>query len=188
MQPIPLFAIILAAARGPHQEQMLQPTHLFALILAIALVAIVVVLWIVLSTIRKVKVARMQSEVHAKLVDKVTSSQDFSSFLNSEAGKGLAASLFYEQHRGHGSALGGHQDPYGRILISLRRGIILLALGVVFLIFAMHFARQSDGFLFFGGLGVALGAGFLISSWVSYGLSKKLGLLNQDRNTEKPLP
>lgn len=178
MQPTPLFAIILAAAPGPHREQMLQPTHLFALILVLALAAIVVVLWVVLSTIRKVKVARMQSEIHAKLVDKVSSSQDFSSFFNSKAGKQLVASITSDHTR---------RAPYRAILRSVRIGTILLCLGIGFLIIGIwnHVIFFVGHFL--GGLLLVLGASFLISAWVSYRLSKKFGLINHDRDAEKPL-
>ncbi len=153
----------------------------------------VALFWVVLSTIRRVKVARMQSEVHSKLVEKIGSGQDFSSFLNSEAGRQLADSLFYEQHRSHAPNFEAQHDPYGRILRSIHTGVILLALGIAFLTLGTQFTKADDGFFFdsfffFGDLAVALGAGFLISSWVSYRLSKKFGLINHDRDAEKPLP
>jgi ABC-type multidrug transport system fused ATPase/permease subunit len=160
---------------------MLQPTHLFPLILAIAFGAIVTVFWLIFSTFRRVKLARMQSELHSKLIDKIGSSQEFLTYLDSDAGKRLVASISLDPPR---------REPYSRILRSVHTGVILLALGIAFLTLGTHFTKADDGFFFdsfffFGGLAVALGAGFLISAGVSYRLSKKFGLLDRERNADK---
>ena len=57
----------------------------------------VAVFWVVFSTIRRLKVARMQAEVHSKLIEKVGSSQDFLTFLETDSGKKLVASIGIEQ-------------------------------------------------------------------------------------------
>jgi hypothetical protein len=147
-------------------------------IVAIVMVfgGIVAVFWVVFSTIRRLKVARVQSEVHSRLIDKVGSSQEFLTFLDSESGKQLVASIGIEQPS---------RNPYNRILASVQAGTILLLLGIAFLFLAFVISSGQDGFVILGSLGIALGAGFLISAGLSYRLSKSFGLFDRDRSIEK---
>ena len=155
---------------------MLQPTQLFPIILAIAFGVIGALFWVAFSSIRRLKVARMQSEIHSKLIDKIGSSQEFLTFLDTEAGKRLVASISLEQPR---------REPYSRILASVQAGVILLLLGIAFLILGSHFANAAEGFFILGGLAVALGVGFLISAGLSYRLSKAFGLFDRERTVGK---
>jgi len=137
---------------------------------------IVAVFWVVFSTIRRLKIARRQSEVHSKLIEKVGSSQEFLTFLETESGKQLVASIGIEQP---------NREPYSRILNSVQAGVILLLLGIAFLILGGQFANAAEGFFILGGLAVALGAGFLISAGLSYRLSKAFGLFDRERTIGK---
>ncbi len=137
---------------------------------------IVAVFWVVFSTIRRLKVARVQSEVHSKLIDKVGSSPEFLTFLDSDAGKQLVASLGIEQPS---------REPYSRILSSVQAGVILLFVGIALLVLGGHFANAAEGFFILGGLAVALGIGFLISAGLSYRLSKAFGLFERERTAGK---
>lgn len=137
---------------------------------------IVAVFWVVFSTIRRLKVARVQSEVHSKLIDKVGSSPEFLTFLDSDAGKQLVASLGIEQPS---------REPYSRILSSVQAGVILLFVGIALLVLGGHFANAAEGFFILGGLAVALGVGFLISAGLSYRLSKAFGLFERERTAGK---
>jgi hypothetical protein len=136
----------------------------------------VAVFWVVFSTIRRLKVARVQAEVHSKLIDKVGSSQEFLTFLETDSGKKLVASIGIEQPS---------RNPYNRILASVQAGVILLLLGIALLVLGSIYANASEGFVILGTLGVALGAGFLISAGLSYRLSKAFGLLDRERSVEK---
>jgi len=152
--------------------------HVFVPIVAIITIfpGIVAVFWVVFSTIRRLKMARIQSEVHIKLMEKIGSSQEFLTFIESESGKRLIASISLEQPR---------REPYSRILASVQAGVILLFLGIAFLFLGGHFANAQEGFYILGGLCVALGTGFLISAGLSYRLSKAFGLFNRERTIEK---
>jgi hypothetical protein len=136
----------------------------------------VVVFWIVFSTIRRLKVARAQAEVHSKLIEKLGSSQELLTFLESESGKQLVASIGIEQPS---------REPYGRILTSVQAGVILLFVGIALLILGGQFADVSEGFFILGGLAVALGAGFLISAGLSYRLSRAFGLFERQKTVGK---
>ena len=57
---------------------MLESTHLFfiLLVLVITFGPIVAIFWLIFSMVRRVKLARMQSELHSKLIDKIGSSEE----------------------------------------------------------------------------------------------------------------
>jgi len=137
---------------------------------------IVAVFWVVFSTIRRLKVARMQSEVHKHLIEKVSSSQELLTFLDSESGKELVASIGIEQPS---------REPHGRILNSVQAGVILVCVSIAFLLVGVNVAEVAEGFKITGALGLALGIGFLISAGLSYRLSKKFGLLDSERSMGK---
>ena len=137
---------------------------------------IVTVFWIVFSTVRRLKVARMQSEVHKHLIEKVSSSQELLTFLDSESGKQLVASIGIEQPSRH---------PQSRILTSVQIGVILVCVSIAFLLIGANVADVAEGFKITGALGLALGIGFLISAGLSYRLSKKFGLLDSERSMGK---
>jgi len=137
---------------------------------------IVVVFWVVFSTFRRMKVARIQAEVHSKLIDKFASSQDILTFLDSESGKKLVASIGIEQPS---------RNPYNRILASVQAGVILVCVSVAFLILGANFPDVAEGFKVAGSLGLALGIGFLISAGLSYRLSKNFGLFDRERSVQK---
>lgn len=136
----------------------------------------VAVFWVVFSTIRRLKVARAQAEVHSKLIEKVGSTQEFLTFLETEAGKKLVASIGIEQPG---------RNPYNRILASVQAGVILVCVSIALLFLGVAYADVAEGFKVLGGLGIALGIGFLISAGLSYRLSKSFGLLDRDRSVEK---
>ena len=136
----------------------------------------VAVFWVVFSTIRRLKVARVQAEVHSKLIDKVGSSQEFLTFLETDSGKKLVASIGIEQPS---------RNPYNRILASVQAGVILVCVSIALLIMGVNVADVREGFGILGALGLALGTGFLISAGLTYRLSKKFGLFDRERSVEK---
>ena len=123
------------------------------------------IIYISLTNSRRLKMARMQADMHGKLLDKFGSSQELVQYLESDAGKAFLEPPEVDK-----------ANPYRRILGSVQAGIILSLVGGVFLLFR----NQPDiqGALFIGGLLLALGLGFLISAGVSFRLSKAWGLLD----------
>ena len=137
---------------------------------------IVVIFWVVFSTIRRLKVARTQAEVHSKLIEKIGSTQDFLTFLETESGKKLVASIGIEQP---------NRNPYNRILASVQAGVILVCVSIAFLIIGVNLPDVAEGFKVVGSLGLALGIAFLISDGLSYRLSKNFGLFDREQSVRK---
>jgi hypothetical protein len=117
--------------------------------------------------------ARLQArtEFQRELLGKFTSGGEFAAFLNSSGGQRLLEGLSSQQ--------GNAKE---RIVSGMRGGVVLtvLGLGVLGLSIRIH------GMVIPGALLLALGAGFLISTAISYRLSKKLGLLPESDGTSVP--
>ena len=123
--------------------------------------------WIIFSTIRRYKIAKLQADVQNKLLEKVASSQELLAFAQTEPGKEMLTSLKVER-----------VSPYGRIIGALQTGIIMTLLGFALLFLRSRVSGAEEGFLVFGTIITVLGVGFGISAAASYYLSKAFGLLN----------
>ena len=72
--------------------------------------------------------------------------------------------------------------PFGRILWSVQAGVVVAFLGAALIYASARFAGNetfSEGELplfVVGAAAMAIGAGFFISAFVAYGLSRRLGL------------
>ena len=126
--------------------------------------------WMIFSTIRRYKIAKLQADVQTKLLDKVGSGQDLLAYAQTEAGRELLESLKVERH-----------SPHGRIIGALQTSIVMISLGAAFLFLRGRIPGTQDGFLLFGTLSTMMGIGFGLSAVASYYLSKSFGLLNGGR-------
>lgn len=128
--------------------------------------------WVVLSSIRRYKIARLQSDVQIKLLDKIDSSQTVLAYAETEAGRHFLNSLAVERTE---------SAPHRSILSGVRAGIILIAMGVALV--SLHSMVNGDGpqvCRFFGTLAIALGIGFELAAIATYLLSQSFGLLKRD--------
>ena len=127
--------------------------------------------WTIFSAIRRFKIAKLQAEVQAKLLDKVGSAQDLLAYAQTEAGREMLESLKVERH-----------SPHARIIGALQTSIVMICLGAGFLFLRGRITGTEEGFLVFGTLATMLGIGFGLSAMASYYLSKSFGLLNGGRS------
>ena len=117
---------------------------------------------------------KVHEDVHTKLIEKFSSGQDFTAYMQSDAGRRLLEWTPPVVD----TASRGLPNVFGRILWSLQAGLVLLLVGLGLLLLRGQMAVSDvPPLLVFGTLGVTLGAGFILSALVSYGLSKHLGLL-----------
>jgi hypothetical protein len=125
--------------------------------------------WVIFSSIRRYLMAKMQSGVQMRLLDKVDSSQSLLAYVETESGRRFLESLRVEQ--------GEHAMPYRRILSGAQSGIVLIAFGAGMLgLHATGVAPERE-FAIFGVLALALGVGFGLAAGASYMLSRSFGLL-----------
>jgi len=123
------------------------------------------VVWVILEWRR----VRHKSQLQKKIVDKFSTAQELNDFLQSKEGN-----KFLNFLRLNGRA------PRERILSSLSKGVILSFLGIAIIVIGSLFAGEMRYFIAFGIVLIALGAGFLVSTKISYKLSKKWGIIDEE--------
>ena len=124
--------------------------------------------WIIFSTIRRYKIAKLQAEVQSRLLEKIGTGQELLAYAQTETGRQLLESLKVER-----------VAPHGRIIGALQAGIVLFVFGAGMLAVRNHVPDQGvEGFTTAGALIISLGLGFALSAAASYYLSKSFGLLN----------
>jgi hypothetical protein len=117
--------------------------------------------------------ARVQTEFHAKLLDRFSTHDDLLAYLQSPAGaKFLSATpIALDSPRTLGS-------PLGRIMWSAQAGVVLLSAGVgLYFVFGNSPDGGYQPIHALGVLAIALGIGFLVSAILSYGIARRLKLI-----------
>ena len=124
-------------------------------------------LWIILEWLRM----RHKSQLQDKILEKFTTVQEFNDFIQSKDGD-----RFLKVFSHNGSA------PSQKILSSLSRGVTISFIGVSLILIRQGFPEEMKYFLVLGAILIALGLGFLASTFISYTLSKKWGILEKDNS------
>ena len=151
----------------------------------LAFVAFLLVLtWLIRQLIdyrRWNRMTRTQTEVHTKLLDRLTNNEDLMAYMQTPAGRRFLESAPIPLDTAVAAPVAA---PLNRILWSIQVGVILVTLGIGFWV-AQGSILQELRQLFFviGTVSVALGVGFVISAVVSYLLSARLGLLQPARQS-----
>ena len=146
------------------------------LVFVIILSALLWVFKVILDNRRWGKVAKVQAEVHSKLLEKFSNSQELLTYIGTEPGK-----RFLESQPFQLEAEGARPTPYpfGKILFSIQLGmvVLLVGLGLLFLKGQITHIEGARACLILGTLASTVGIGFLLSAAASYGLSQHFGLL-----------
>jgi hypothetical protein len=120
------------------------------------------------------RASRAQTDVHTKLLDRLTSNEDLLAYIQTPAGRRFleaAPSPVEAEPRPMGA-------PVGRILWSIQAGIVLIALGMgLWLVQRNAFEELAQGIYFLSMVALALGIGFIASAGAAYILSERFGLL-----------
>ena len=122
--------------------------------------------WVVWAILEWRK-TRHKSQLQNKIVDKFQSVQEFNEFLQSKEGNKF---LNFVRFNG--------QTPKGKLLSSLSKGVILVTLGIALILVGQIFPGEMKYFIAIGIVLIALGVGFLISTFIAYTLSKKWGIID----------
>ena len=123
---------------------------------------------------RWLRVSRVQTEVHNKLLERFAGTGDLMAYVQSPAGRRFLESAPIPLDPGPRSVAA----PLGRILWSVQAGVVLSVVGLGFEVVSRRVIEDiGQPLALIGVLTIALGIGYILSGGVSYGLSRRLGLL-----------
>ncbi len=127
--------------------------------------------WVIAVNIRRSRWGKQVAELHSKLLDRFTGSQDLIAFLEGDAGRKYFESLAFDI-----------KDSVNRILNGIQLGVVLASLGLCLLVIrsGQDSPNTRNALLLIGAPVTALGIGFLISAAISHRLCKTLGLLHKN--------
>jgi hypothetical protein len=121
------------------------------------------------------RVSKVNAEVHNKILDRFASNDELLAYVDSPAGRRFLEATPIAPNAAPVRSVGA---PFGRILLSVQVGIVLLALAAGFLVISGYAIEEVRPVLVsLAALGFCLGIGSIVSAGASYLLSRKLGLL-----------
>jgi hypothetical protein len=135
--------------------------------------------WVIRSALdyrRWLRAIRIQTDAHTKIVDRLASNEDLLAYMQSPVGQRfLSASPAFPSIESVPHTM---IAPFNRILWSVQAGVVL-ATGGVGLWFAKNgvIYEVAQPLYVVSILAMALGAGFVLSAFASYALSRQLGLV-----------
>jgi hypothetical protein len=134
-------------------------------------------IWLIRSFLenrRWSRIFKLQSEVHGRLIDKFSSSQELAAYMETEAGKRFLEAapipVGFEQEQRIPNAI-------ARVLTPLQIGIVLVLLGLGCYLLRSTEADLNIPMLVFGTIALMPGLGFIISAGVTWVLAGRLGLM-----------
>lgn len=146
------------------------------------IVVIICLTWVISIVIRALKQRANQKnrlDLYNRMLDKFGASPEFMAYLQSDDGM-----KFIEESAVENAV----SSPMNKILTAIQIGVIAALIGTGLIILANIFGKELGGDLFIvlciaGAVSLMIGIGLLISSAISYKLSKMWGLLTTG---EKP--
>ena len=134
------------------------------------------IVFVIVDGVRRRQQTRVFTEFHTKLLDRIGSAKEFGEFFASDAGSRFLSSMSSSESGA----------PQIRILRSLQTGLILLSLGIGLFMLTNErtFSLEAmDGLVVTATASAAIGAGLVVSTAMSYVLSKRMGLIDRPRPT-----
>lgn len=136
-----------------------------------------ILIWLVRAVIqhrRWLRQSKVQSDVHTKLMDRMTTNEELLAYVQSPAGRRFLESAPIQPDP-DSPRMGA--APVGPIIWSMMAGIVLGTVGVGFRFAANSVSNEAQqAFTVVGVILLALGAGFVIASVMAYLVSSRLGL------------
>jgi len=121
------------------------------------------------------RLAKVQQEVHTRILDRFTANEELLAYIQSPSGAKFLQSSPISLDAGT-RAIGA---PLSRILWSVQAGLVLAAGGAGLQMVSGRFTGDAaQPFEVLGYLGVALGIGFVASALISFIISHRLGLID----------
>lgn len=145
-------------------------------------IGVLAFIWIVRTIIeqrRWNRMSRTQTEVHNKILDRFSSSEELLAYVKSPAGTKFLESAPLPVYTERAPV---QNQPMVRVMRSVQWGIVAMAAGLGLFLVSLRFSADGGAELF--SMGIILffvGGGFIASAVVSTVMSRRLGLWQDDR-------
>lgn len=145
-------------------------------ILAIFSLITFVVTWLIRTMVeqrRWSRLSRVQTDVHSKLLERFTSSEDLLKYIETPSGRRFLESAPIPVESGPRQV----SAPIGRILFSIQTGVVVAAAGIGLMFVSSGVDKDAAQPLYaLGVVALCVGIGFVVSAVVSFILSRRLKL------------
>ncbi len=132
---------------------------------------------------------KMQSEVHARLIDKFSTNQELAAYMETEAGKRFLEAAPISTGAGAGPYV---PNVVARVLTPLQIGLVMVLLGIGFLLLRNvggHFGEDTaESMLITGTIMLMPGIGFILSAGATWVVAHRLGLMPDNPRLDGPNP
>ena len=139
-----------------------------------------VVAWIVrvfVDSRRWNRAFKLQSDVHARLIDKFTTSQELAAYMETEAGRKFLEGVPIQTGIETGQRM---PNAVARVLTPLQIGIVMALLGAGLLALRHAGPDTYEPMLVLGMIVLMPGIGFILSAGVTWALARRLGMLPEN--------
>jgi hypothetical protein len=129
---------------------------------------------------------KMQSEVHSRLIDKFTTSQELAAYMETEAGKRFLEAAPISTGAGAGPYV---PNVVARVLTPLQIGFVMVLLGIGFLLLR-HVGDQdtAESMMITGTVMLMPGIGFILSAAATWAVAHRLGLMPDNPRLDNSNP
>lgn len=133
--------------------------------------------WLVRTALdhrRWLRASRVQLDVHQKLFDRLATTEDLLTYIQTPAGQRVLQASPVLSEPGPAAVTA----PLNRILWSVQIGVVLIAVGIGLQWVGRRVVDEVAQFLGFAGvMGMTIGVGFVLSAGLAYVISRRLGLI-----------
>jgi hypothetical protein len=120
------------------------------------------------------RIFKLQSEVHGRLIDKFSSSQELAAYMETEAGKRFLEAAPIPVNMETSQRV---PNAVARVLTPLQIGVVLVLLGTGFMLLRHAGPDLDEPMLIFGTIALMPGIGFILSAGITWLLAARLGLM-----------
>jgi hypothetical protein len=120
------------------------------------------------------RIFSLQNQVHSKLIDKFSSSQELAAYMETEAGKRFLEAAPIPVGIDSGQRV---PNTVARVLTPIQIGVVLVLLGIGFLMLRHAGPDMETPMLVLGTVILMPGIGFIISAGITWVLAARLGLM-----------
>jgi hypothetical protein len=131
---------------------------------------------------RWLRLSKVQTEVHNKLLDRFAGTGDLLAYVQSPAGRRFLESTPIALDAGPRQVAA----PFGRVLWAVQAGVVITVVGIGFQLVSGRMIEEiGQPMSVIGVLAMSLGVGLVLSGAVSYVLARRLGLVEPPASLER---